>query len=57
MVLIKYADYVLFVPFMVDRFDHFKISPLSIKALHEVAGFDTMTVVQDATLPVILKGM
>jgi len=38
------------------RFDHFKISPLSIKALHEVAGFDTMTVVQDATLPVILKG-
>lgn len=41
----------------INRFDHFKISPLSIKALHEVAGFDTMTVVQDATMPVILKGM
>lgn len=39
-----------------DRFDNFKISPLSLKALHEVAGFDTMTVVQNETLPVILKG-
>ncbi|XP_024359524.1 DEAD-box ATP-dependent RNA helicase 26 [Physcomitrium patens] len=38
------------------RFDNFKISPLSLKALHEVAGFDTMTVVQNETLPVILKG-
>jgi superfamily II DNA/RNA helicase len=40
-----------------NRFDNFKISPLSLKALHEVAGFDTMTVVQNETLPVILKGM
>ncbi|KAH9541793.1 hypothetical protein CY35_14G084600 [Sphagnum magellanicum] len=38
------------------RFDKFNISPLSLKAIHEVMGFKTMTVVQDATLPVILKG-
>lgn len=38
------------------RFDNFKVSPLTLKALHEVAGFDTMTAVQNETLPVILKG-
>ncbi|KAH8934145.1 hypothetical protein BDL97_18G067700 [Sphagnum fallax] len=38
------------------RFDKFNISPLSLKAIHEVMGFTTMTVVQDATLPAILKG-
>jgi hypothetical protein len=38
------------------RFDKFNISHLSLKAIHEVMGFKTMTVVQDATLPVILKG-
>jgi hypothetical protein len=43
--------------FCVDgRFDKFNISPLSLKAIHEVMGFTTMTVVQDATLPAILKG-
>jgi hypothetical protein len=44
--------------FCVDgRFDKFNISPLSLKAIHEVMGFTTMTVVQDATLPAILKGL
>jgi superfamily II DNA/RNA helicase len=43
--------------FCVDgRFDKFNISSLSLKAIHEVMGFTTMTVVQDATLPAILKG-
>ncbi|CAA7027047.1 unnamed protein product [Microthlaspi erraticum] len=37
------------------RFDHFPLSPLSLKAIQD-AGFKTMTVVQEATLPIILKG-
>ncbi|KAL3536715.1 hypothetical protein ACH5RR_000081 [Cinchona calisaya] len=37
------------------RFDQCFISPLSIKALKDV-GYEKMTVVQEATLPVILKG-
>ncbi|KAF3535579.1 hypothetical protein F2Q69_00018579 [Brassica cretica] len=37
------------------RFDQFPLSPLSLKALED-AGFKTMTVVQEATLPIILKG-
>lgn len=37
------------------KFDQYSISPLSLKAL-KVAGYEKMTVVQEATLPVILKG-
>ncbi|KAF8046915.1 hypothetical protein N665_3339s0004 [Sinapis alba] len=37
------------------RFDQFPLSPLSLKAIDDV-GFKTMTVVQEATLPIILKG-
>ncbi|VVB17904.1 unnamed protein product [Arabis nemorensis] len=37
------------------RFDQYPLSPLSLKAIKE-AGYETMTVVQEATLPVILKG-
>ncbi|KFK25225.1 hypothetical protein AALP_AA8G083700 [Arabis alpina] len=37
------------------RFDQFPLSPLSLKAIKD-AGFETMTVVQEATLPIILKG-
>ncbi|KFK25226.1 hypothetical protein AALP_AA8G083800 [Arabis alpina] len=37
------------------RFDQFPLSPLSLKAIAD-AGFKTMTVVQEATLPIILKG-
>ncbi|KAL0874706.1 hypothetical protein Bca101_024411 [Brassica carinata] len=37
------------------RFDQFPLSPLSLKAIED-AGFRTMTVVQEATLPIILKG-
>ncbi|CAH8281876.1 unnamed protein product [Eruca vesicaria subsp. sativa] len=37
------------------RFDQFPLSPLSLRAIKD-AGFETMTVVQEATLPVILKG-
>ncbi|CAN6822029.1 unnamed protein product [Brassica oleracea var. botrytis] len=37
------------------RFDHYPLSPLSLKSLHD-AGYETMTVVQEATLPIILKG-
>ncbi|XP_010423044.1 PREDICTED: DEAD-box ATP-dependent RNA helicase 25-like [Camelina sativa] len=37
------------------RFDQFPLSPLSLKAIAD-AGFKTMTVVQEATLPLILKG-
>ena len=40
---------------MFYRFDQFPLSPLSLKALED-AGFKTMTVVQEATLPIILKG-
>ncbi|OAE29575.1 hypothetical protein AXG93_702s1290 [Marchantia polymorpha subsp. ruderalis] len=38
------------------RFDQFQISPLSIRALHEVMGYEKMTKVQEATFPVILEG-
>ncbi|KAF8112532.1 hypothetical protein N665_0063s0018 [Sinapis alba] len=37
------------------RFDQYPLSPLSLKALND-AGYETMTVVQEATLPIILKG-
>ncbi|KAG5626596.1 hypothetical protein H5410_011814 [Solanum commersonii] len=37
------------------RFDQFPLSPLSLKGVKD-AGYKTMTVVQEATLPVILKG-
>lgn len=37
------------------RFDQYSVSPMSLKALKD-AGYEKMTVVQEATLPVILKG-
>ncbi|KAL5571403.1 hypothetical protein UlMin_021000 [Ulmus minor] len=37
------------------RFDQFPLSPLSLKAIKDI-GYDKMTVVQEASLPVILKG-
>ncbi|KAG2725511.1 hypothetical protein I3843_01G070400 [Carya illinoinensis] len=37
------------------RFDQCTVSPLSLKGIHD-AGYEKMTVVQEATLPVILKG-
>ncbi|KAI4355217.1 hypothetical protein L6164_004009 [Bauhinia variegata] len=37
------------------RFDQCSISPLSLKGIKD-AGFEKMTVVQEATLPVILRG-
>lgn len=37
------------------RFDQFLVSPLSLKGIKD-AGYEKMTVVQEATLPVILKG-
>ncbi|KAK6158866.1 hypothetical protein DH2020_006180 [Rehmannia glutinosa] len=38
-----------------SRFDQCSISPLSLKAIKD-AGYERMTLVQEATLPVILKG-
>lgn len=38
-----------------SRFDQFSISPLSLKGIKD-AGYEKMTVVQEATFPVILKG-
>lgn len=38
-----------------SRFDQFSLSPLSLKGIKAV-GYERMTVVQEATLPVILKG-
>ena len=40
----------------IGRFDQCPISPLSLKAIKD-AGYEKMTVVQEATLPVILKGL
>ncbi|KAG1330335.1 DEAD-box ATP-dependent RNA helicase 31-like [Cocos nucifera] len=37
------------------RFDQFSLSPLTLKGI-KTAGYERMTVVQEATLPVILKG-
>lgn len=37
------------------RFDQISISPLSLKGIKDF-GYEKMTVVQEATLPVILKG-
>lgn len=37
------------------RFDQCLISPLSLKGI-QAAGYEKMTLVQEATLPVILKG-
>lgn len=39
-----------------NRFDRYPLSPLSLKAIND-AGYETMTVVQEATLPIILKGI
>ncbi|CAM6120446.1 unnamed protein product [Calypogeia fissa] len=39
-----------------SRFDAFPISKLSIRALHEVMGYERMTNVQEATFPLILQG-
>lgn len=41
---------------MFCRFDQCSVSPLSLKGIKD-AGFEKMTVVQEATLPVILKGL
>lgn len=41
--------------FYACRFDQCSISPLSLKGVKD-AGYEKMTVVQEATLPVILKG-
>ncbi|GAU42361.1 hypothetical protein TSUD_350270, partial [Trifolium subterraneum] len=38
-----------------SRFDRCSVSPLSLKGIKD-AGYEKMTVVQEATLPVILKG-
>lgn len=38
------------------RFDQCSISPLSLKGV-KAAGYEKMTVVQEATLPVILRGL
>lgn len=38
------------------RFDQCSVSPLSLKGIKD-AGYEKMTVVQEATLPVILKGL
>ncbi|KAK9202218.1 hypothetical protein WN944_017428 [Citrus x changshan-huyou] len=38
-----------------SRFDQCSISPLSLKGIKD-AGYEKMTIVQEATLPVILKG-
>ena len=40
----------------IGRFEQCPISPLSLKAIKD-AGYEKMTVVQEATLPVILKGL
>lgn len=37
------------------RFDQCSVSPLSLKAI-KAAGYERLTQVQEATLPVILKG-
>ncbi|XP_076950317.1 DEAD-box ATP-dependent RNA helicase 31-like [Bidens hawaiensis] len=37
------------------RFDQCSVSPMSLKAIKD-AGYEKMTIVQEATLPVILKG-
>ncbi|KAL6493950.1 hypothetical protein OROGR_031859 [Orobanche gracilis] len=39
-----------------SRFDQCPISPMSLKAIKD-AGYERMTLVQEATLPVILKGL
>ncbi|KAL8495169.1 hypothetical protein ACS0TY_019368 [Phlomoides rotata] len=39
-----------------SRFDQCPISPLSLKGIQN-AGYEKMTMVQEATLPVILKGL
>lgn len=38
------------------RFDQSSLSPLSLKGIKD-AGYEKMTVVQEATLPVLLKGL
>lgn len=38
------------------RFDDFNLSPLSIKALHDVLGYERLTSVQEAALSMILQG-
>ena len=38
------------------RFDQCSVSPFSLKGIKD-AGYEKMTMVQEATLPVILKGL
>lgn len=38
-----------------DRFDECPLSPLSLKGIKS-AGYEWMTAVQEATLPIILQG-
>lgn len=38
------------------RFDQCPVSPLSLRGIKD-AGYERMTVVQEATLPVILEGL
>lgn len=45
-----------FITLYTYRFDECAISPLTLKALKAV-GYEKMTVVQQATLPEILKGI
>lgn len=40
---------------LIPRFDQCSISPLSLKGIKD-AGYEKMTLVQEATLPLILKG-
>lgn len=40
---------------VINRFDEFSISQLTLKGVKS-AGYERMTIVQEATLPVILKG-
>ncbi|XP_024535745.1 DEAD-box ATP-dependent RNA helicase 26 [Selaginella moellendorffii] len=39
-----------------SRFDQFEVHALTLKAIKNVLGYEVMTMVQEATLPLILKG-
>ena len=58
--VISYGISILFYPFnniycICCRFDQCAISSLSLKAVED-AGYERMTEVQEATLPIILQG-
>lgn len=53
LVLTSFGHASNFIQFL--RFDQFSISPLSLKGIKD-AGYEKMTLVQEATFPVILKG-